>query len=257
MEKKRKRKSSEVNNKVKAKNENNNIKESPQKLDFKSIFVNYLKFYKQKLMRKHIIIYIICLVVFFVMVATLISKINSTPNITELIESAKKVNEQSKGIISLIFSKKIPLVFMIIFAGITPYLFLPVIGIAGAYTLAVDIATNFNVLTEKASVVPMCIGAIIQLIAIGLAIATGIQYCILNTKKWRYNRNQEYSMLDFKTRLYEATKNNKKLDKVNKKKEEKQIKNEKNNVKIPYLYLLFSFIISVIIITIGTIISKI
>lgn len=227
------------------------------KNNFEYIIKEYFKFYKQKLMKKHIIVYIICLVVFFVMIASLISKINATPNISELAQNAKEISENSQGVFSLIISKKLPLIFMIIFAGIAPYFFIPVIGIGTAYGLAVDIVTNFNVLTGKSSVIPMCIGVIIELIAVSLSVATGIEYCILSTKKWRYSRNQDYSMLDFKRTLYEATNNKKKLKEITKKKEEKNKKNEKNNVKIPYLHLVISFVISMIIIAIGTIIAKV
>lgn len=243
---------------IKKTNVKKNIyQKNTKKIDFKFVIKDYFKFYKQKLMKKHIIVYIICLVVFFVMIASLISKINSTPNISELAQNVKMLSENSQGIFSLIFSKKLPLIFMIIFAGIAPYFFIPVIGIGVAYGLAVDIVTNFNILTGKSSVVPMCIGAIIELIAVSLAVATGIEYCILSTKRWRYSRNQDYSMIDFKRTLYEATNNQKKLNEITKKKEEKLKKNEKNNVKIPYLHLLISFVISIIIIAIGTIIAKV
>lgn len=251
-------KSKNSKSKLNKKDENFNVSDNKSsKFDIKNIMRGYFKFYKEKLMRKHIIVYIICLVVFFVMIATLISKINSTPNIAELAQKAKEVSEASNGVFSLIITKKIPLTFMIILAGIAPYFFIPVIGIASSYSLACDIVTNFNVLTGKASVIPMCIGAIIQLIAVGLSVATGIQYCLLSTKRWRYSRNQDYSMLDFKRTFYEATDNKKKLKEVAKKKEEKAAKNEKNNVTIPYGYFIISFLISTIIIAIGTIISRV
>ena len=261
--KKRRNVSTKSKNKSKLKDVNSikNKKEIETKeeknINFKYIIKDYFNFYKQKLMRKHIITYIICLIVFFVIIAWLISKINSTPNIAELAENAKIISENSKGVFSLIISKKIPLIFMIIFAGIAPYFFIPVLGIGASYSLAVDIVTNFNVLTGKSSVIPMCIGAIIELIAVSLAIATGVEYCILSTKKWRYSRNKDYSMLDFKRTLYEATNNKKKLNEINKRKQERDAKNEKNNVKIPYVYLLTSFAISVIVIAIGTIIAKV
>lgn len=245
-------------NKLNKKDENANVSANKSsKFGIKNIMIGYFKFYKEKLMRKHIIIYIICLVVFFVMIAALISKINSTPNIAELAQKAKEVSEASNGVFSLIITKKIPLIFMIILAGIAPYFFIPVIGIASSYSLACDIVTNFNVLTGKASVIPMCIGAIIQLIAVGLSVATGIQYCLLSTRRWRYSRSQDYSMLDFKRTFYEATGNKKKLKEVAKKKEEKTAKNEKNNVTVPYGYFVISFLISTVIIAIGTIISRV
>lgn len=251
-------KSKNSKSKLNKKDENVNVSDNKSsKFDIKNIMRGYFKFYKEKLMRKHIIVYIICLVVFFVMIATLISKINSTPNIAELAQKAKEVSEASNGVFSLIITKKIPLIFMIILAGIAPYFFIPVIGIASSYSLACDIVTNFNVLTGKASVIPMCIGAIIQLIAVGLSVATGIQYCLLSTKRWRYSRNQDYSMIDFKRTFYEATDNKKKLKEITKKKEEKAAKNEKNNVTVPYGYFVISFLISTVIIAIGTIISRV
>ena len=251
-------KGKDIKNKLNKKDESANVSDNKSsKFGIKNIMIGYFKFYKEKLMRKHIIVYIICLVVFFVMIATLISKINSTPNIAELAQKAKEVSEDSNGVFSLIITKKIPLIFMIILAGIAPYFFIPVIGIASSYSLACDIVTNFNVLTGKASVIPMCIGAIIQLIAVGLSVATGIQYCLLSTRRWRYSRNQDYSMLDFKRTFYEATDNKKKLKEVAKKKEEKTAKNEKNNVTVPYGYFVISFLISTVIIAIGTIISRV
>ena len=238
-----------------------NNKESNQKekkdSGFKYILKDYFKFYKTNLMKKHIIIYIICLAVFFLFIATFISRINSTPNIAELAENAKKISENSEGIFLLILKRKIPLLFMIVFAGIVPYLFVPVMGIGSSYYLALDIVTNFNVLTGKSSVIPMCIGAIIQLIAVSLSVASGIKYTLISTKRWKYSRNQDYSILDFKMRLYEATNNKNKLKKAAKKKEEKLDKNEKNNVKVPYMYFLISLLLSVLIISIGTLIAKI
>lgn len=226
-------------------------------IKLKNIIKNYFTFYKQKIMRKHIIVYIICLIVFFIEIVSLTGKIDSLPNISELAQNAKEISENSQGLISLIFTNKIPLIFMIIFAGCAPYFFVPIIGIGSAYSFAIDIVTNFNVLTGKTSLVPMCIGVIIELIAVGLAVATGIEYCLLSTKKWRYSRNKDYSWIDFKRTFYEAVNNKKKLKEIEKKKIQKNKKNEKNNVKIPYLYLLISFVISSIIIIIGTIVAKI
>ena len=59
-------------NKLNKKDENANVSDNKSsKFDIKNIMIGYFKFYKEKLMRKHIIVYIICLVVFFVMIATL------------------------------------------------------------------------------------------------------------------------------------------------------------------------------------------
>ena len=234
-----------------------NLKTNNKGNDIKYILIDYFNFYKKNLMKKHIIVFILCLIIFFIMLSSFVSKVNSAPNIAELAENAKKISENTSSIYSVILSKKFPLVFLIILAGMVPYLFIPVIGIAMSYNLALDIATNFNVLTGKSSVIFMSIGAIIELIAISLSVSAGIYYCIISTKKWRYSKSKDYSMLDFKKTLYEATNNKKKLNEVKKKKEEKNKKNEKNNVKVPYLYLIITLLISAIIIFIGTIIAKV
>ena len=53
-------------NKLNKKDESANVSDNKSsKFDIKNIMIGYFKFYKEKLMRKHIIIYIICLVVFF------------------------------------------------------------------------------------------------------------------------------------------------------------------------------------------------
>lgn len=223
----------------------------------KSILKGYFKFYKENLRRKHLILYIISLIMFFVVIAYLISKINSTPDIATLAENAKQLSQNSKSVFSLILTEKIPLVFMIIFAGIAPYFFIPVLGLGISYSLAVNIVTDFNVLTGKGSIVLMCIGAIIELIGIALAVASGTYYCIISTKRWKYSRNQDYSMLDFKKNFYEAIKNEKKLKETKSKQAKKQEKNEKNNVKVPYMYLIISLVISILIVVIGTVISKV
>jgi len=235
----------------------NNIKSNNKYISIKYILTEYFKFYKTKLMKKHIVVYILCLIIFFAMLSYFISKVDSAPNIAELAENAKKISENAPDIFSFILSKKVPLVALIIVAGMVPYIFIPVIGMAMSYNLALEIATNFNVLTGKSSVVFMSIGAIIQLIAISLSVSAGIHYCIISTKKWRYSKSQDYSMLDFKKTLYEATNNKKKLNEVKKKKEEKNKKNEKNNVKVPYLHLIISFLISAVIIIIGTLIAEV
>ena len=52
-------------NKLNKKDENANVSDNKSsKFDIKNIMRGYFKFYKEKLMRKHIIVYIICLVVF-------------------------------------------------------------------------------------------------------------------------------------------------------------------------------------------------
>ena len=106
------------------------------------------------------------------------------------------------------------------------------------------------------NVVIVALGIIIQLFGFGMAIAAGYYYCSLSSKRFRYNQSKGYSMDDVKKNFYSATKKNEKLDKLNKKMEEKAKQKEKLNVKVPYRMLLESALFAFIIVLIGTLITQ-
>lgn len=221
---------------------------------YRKLSREYFEFYNANLRRKHAIFYIILMVIFFVLITTYISSIN-TQNFNDIANDSQ--NAVSQNMFSTILKQKIPLVLIIVFAGITPYVYIPVMGLIYSLSLANSIFSIFGKTNNHLNLILSSIGGIIQLFGIGLAIATGIYYCILCTKKAKYNRVQQFGINDFKRSLYELTKNKKKMDELNKKVEEATQKREQFNVKIPYKNILISTLISVVIVVIGSIIAQI
>ena len=98
----------------------------------------------------------------------------------------------------------------------------------------------------------MLIGAIIEFVGFSLATASGFAFCSYSTKRSKYANKSTPTFLDFKKEIYSLTDNKKKLKELENKKKQKAKKIEKFNVKTPYAFIFTSFIISVIIILIGT-----
>ncbi len=215
----------------------------------------YFEFYNTNLKRKHAVIYIISMIIFFIFLSFFISNIDVTQNINNISQDA--VSQEKTSIIKMIFEDKIPLVLLIIFAGITPYINVPVLGIFSSYSLAISIVNTFGKTNNNLNLILSSFGSILELFGIALSIATGIYYCSLSTKKSKYNKMSQLNMNDIKRNIYQITKNDKKIDELDKKLEAKRIEKEKFNVKIPYINLIISGIISIIIVIIGTIISGI
>lgn len=243
-------KKSSIKNKVKEKE----VKTSRIKLP--NVLQEILDFYKKNLRKKHIIVYIISLIIFFVFLAMFISSIDVTHSIETIAETVEE-SKNDPGIFSIILKQTIPSIFLIIFAGITPFVYLSVIGFVYPYILAQDIASIFLINTHAYSVIFMTLGDIIKILGISLAMVTGFYYCSLSTKKFRYSQRSSFGMYDLKKHLYELRKNEKKLKEIEEEKKNKDLKNEKLNVKVPYFMLLKLFIISLIIAIIGTLITAI
>lgn len=223
--------------------ENSNIKKNKN-------VKNYLEFYNKNIRRTHIIIYIICMIIFLLVVNSYISNIDVT---SSFIQSS---TENSRSLFSIIFKEKIVMIFLIIFAGITPFIFLPLIGLISAYNLAVSVGGLFALHSSTIGNILSCIGAIIQMFGFSLAIAIGIYYCILASRKYRYNFRAGVTFSDIRKTLYKSTNNKQKLDDEIKKENERNEKREKLNVKIPYINIAIFGIVSFAITTIGTIICK-
>ena len=95
-----------------------------------------------------------------------------------------------------------------------------------------------------------CLGA-------SLCIAVGIYYCYLSSKKRKYYNKLGYTFDDIKASFYDLRKDQAKIDEFNKKRKEKIKENEKNNVKIPYIYMILLGVIGFVVETIGTLIAVI
>ncbi|MEG2310419.1 MAG: hypothetical protein RSB76_00345 [Clostridia bacterium] len=231
-----------------------------KKIDKKSskiimVLKEYIKFYKENIMRKHISVYIISLILFFICLAFFIS---SASPIVSIQQMATNVTSLPKiDIVDVLFKQNIPIVFLIMFAGITPFVYLSVIGLSVSYVMAQNIATVFSATSHNANLILMTISAIIQIFAYALAIAIGMYYCKLSTKKFKYYQTGGIGINNFKQKYYQLRGNEKKIKEVEKNQKQKDLKREKLNIKIPYLNFLISFVICCIIVAISTLISAI
>lgn len=210
---------------------------------FLDILKDYMSFYNKTLRRKHIIIYIISLLIFAYLMKTFI---DNTEAVKQLMTEVKHVN-----IFSSIIKEKIPVTFLLIFSGVTPYVYIPIIGIFGyPYLMASQLIgmSAFNILIA-------CIGSVIQIFGISLAIAAGVYYCSCSTKKVKYSQTMTFGLDDVREQIYEARNNEEKLNKVREKKQSKKEKREKLNVKIEYKQLVITFIISVVIVVVTALIT--
>lgn len=235
---------------VKTKSNNKKQRKMP------SFLKEFLEFYKENLRKKHIIVYVISLVIFFIFLAMFISSVDVTTSIEKLAVANTNTSNVS-DIFNTILKQTIPSIFLVIFAGITPFIYLSVIGFAYPYVLAGDIAAIFLVNTHSYNVILMSLGAIIQIFAISLAMVAGFYYCSLSSRKFRYSQRSGFGMYDLKKSLYSIRKQEEKIKELDKKKIKKDEEIEKLNVKVPYKNLLQTFAIALVIAIIGTLIAAI
>lgn len=214
----------------------------------------YKEFYKENLKRKHIIMYFVLLVIFFVSLMFLLNNLNVENVVKQIVETGGKAKIlESSSFINTILKENISVIFVILLAGITPYFYLPVIGSFIAYNFALKISMMYIGSINIITLTFTSLGMIIEMFGYALAIAMGIYFCKNSTMRFKYMQSGGFSFDDVKKGIFEIKKDEKNLEKINKKMLEKKEKMEKNNVKIPYKELFITFCISFVIVLIGTI----
>lgn len=210
----------------------------------KNILKNYIKFYKENLRKKHVVCTVISILIFIIF---LVSNIMDLSKINETIEYTKVPYFTN-------LKENLLLSFIIIFAGITPYCFLSVLGFSGIYNIALKVAYMYVSSGNILLLIVNCLVSIIIAISYSLCIASGIHYCVLSSKKFTYSQKKGFNFKDFKASLYRLRKDEEKLRLYEEEKVKQAQKIEKLNVKVPYLNLAISFIISTVMLVITSII---
>ncbi len=225
----------------------NNTKKININMNNKDLITRVKQFYNEKIKKAHIILFIISVLIFTVafasnMYALKNGGINISQNATP---SSFASDVKNNFLLSLI----------IIIAGITPYVPISFLGIAESAILVGDmtIRSYYGI----SFLVTLYLGGFIQLIGVSLCVAVGAYYCKLSTKKNKYYHHSDFGMDDIKMQLYEIRKDNKKLEEITKKKEEKAKQIESYNIKIPYLNMIVLGVVAFIIEFIGVVITKI
>ena len=236
-----------MENKVR-KNNLKNMKNINIKMGVDSDRITKLKeFYNTKIKKTHIICMTIMVVIFVLVFIVNIGMYKSGANIIP--DGA--VGESLSGAIQENFL----MCAVVIFAGITPYCFLSVLGIAESAVIVGDMSLRY---AWGSSFLPtMFLGGIIQMIGFSLCVAIGIYYCRLTTRKRKYYNYSSFSFNDVRQQIYEIRKDEKKVKELEKKKKEKYDVAKNSNVKIPYMNFLLLGILAFAITFVGLVITRI
>ncbi len=222
------------------------------------LIVDFYDFYKKEILRKHLLLYVISLVLFFVMLVYFSKSNNIANEVSEIIKNSSNFNLIGKvANFKNIFTDKLLVNLILLISGITPYIYIPILGVMYSYTLVLNIIFAFNNIASNMNTTFMTIGSIVQMFGISFTSAMGIYLCKIATKKFRYNQKVNFTFNDVKKEYYTIKKDEKKLREVLEKEDKRIEKIEKLNVKIPYKNLIISFVISSLIIIIGGFITLI
>ena len=212
------------------------------------IIKEYKKFYKENLKIKHIVMTIIMIIIFFILVKL---QWNSISDMSTSSEDTSNITKNT--IIQAIVKNEAPVNFLLILAGISPYLYVSVLGVFTTYTLLIEITSTYLLNKSIFTLIISSIGAIIKIIAYSLSIATGMYYCSLSTKRFKYSQISFFGYTDFKKAIYQIRGNEEKVHEMDIQKEKNIEKKLSYNVKVPYKLFVVSFIISLVLSAIGTI----
>ncbi|MBR2784612.1 MAG: hypothetical protein IKD74_01315 [Clostridia bacterium] len=215
--------------------------------DGSDIWSNLVSFYREHIMILHIVMFVIALILFGFSFFTTLPKVKSGGVNIDPLSTVKGLGDllREDALLSIV----------VIFAGITPYCYLSIIGLAQSMVIVDQMALRYAF--GSGFFATSLIGGIIQVIGIALCVAVGLYYCKLSTKKNKYYHQSSFGMDDVKASFYDLRKDEKKLEELNKKREEKAKKIEEANIKIPYLNIILLGVVGCIIQVVGTLIAVI
>lgn len=229
------------------------IKKNENKRE-KNIFKNWLDFYKKNLFRSHLVIYIIMVILFGVILIMSLQNSSSTTldiNNEEAVKALENIN-----IFKDVIQEKLLIIILIVLSGFTPFMFLPVIvSPIVSYNFAVKISSIMQIEGQTYSLTLMLISAVLQLIFMALAVATGLYYTRRATKRFRYSQSKRYTINDIKQKWYELRKQEDKAKEYEEKIINERKEKEKLNVKIDYLNIGITILISILFVFLITLIS--
>ncbi len=238
------------------KKEKSKTKSTKKKSKFAMLLSDFFCFYKKNLRKKHVIVYIIMLVLFGTITASLISNIDVSTVMQENMDNTEYAKTWSYAVEML--KNETMLLLITVVAGMVPFVYIPIITMACVpYTYAQEIYNVFIATIGSKSMLFLLISSVFQLIGMSLAVVIGIHYCKNATKKYIYSQKNSYGFKDFKIQFYEMIKKNKKAEELRNKKKEELEKNQKLNVKIDYKNIIIGTIIAIVILSLSLLISLI
>ena len=225
----------------------NNEKRFKVNVGNESFVSKVMSFYKKNIVKIHVIVSIIYVLLFMVVFFGELFKYKNGEVTISNLKSIASIIENIRD--NAFYS------FVVIFAGITPYFFLSAIGVF--YGIFIAERLFYRCAVGASLTFTSVLGGTIYCLGASLCIAVGIYYCYLSSKKRKYYNKLGYTFDDIKASFYDLRKDQAKIDEFNKKRKEKIKENEKNNVKIPYIYMILLGVIGFVVETIGTLIAVI
>lgn len=233
---------------------NNNVRRIPTKGTKnmnvkmnKGGFVEGVKEFMEKDIRKYIIIFgVISVVLFVLSFFSVISGYNNGE-----IELPTEVMSFSNQIIQLAIIE-----VLILIIGITPVVPIPVLGVIQMTAITQDMILRHIL---GLSLYPtLFLGGLVQAVSVALYTAAGFYHWKLANVKNKFdNKTSDFTFRDVRIAYYEAKKDNQKAEELKQKKVQEKIDNQKYNIDIPYLKILSVGMLSFVIGVVGIIITKI
>lgn len=136
------------------------------------------------------------------------------------------------------YISNIQVIFMVIFAGIVPYMYIPVAGgLIGMYDELVMLA---YIIVEKGylkAILLYVFPLLLNICIISVATALGVYICKTVTGKYKIDNIKHMNSTNFRLKWYEVIKNDKKKKELEEKKNKKLMNLEKKYKKIDYFGL--------------------
>lgn len=215
--------------------------------DGQGFFTDLIVFYHKHIRKIHIIVTIIAMLIYAFASYKAFKNINNGNYYIPADTTAKTLlgNLKEDAMLS----------FIAILAGIVPFCYIAIIGIAQAGIIVNDIALRY--VFDSTFMFTGILGGIIKVIGVGLVVAVGLYYCKLSSKKNKYYHQSGFTFNDVKLSFYDLRKNEKKVEELTKKKEERARKIQESNIKMPYGYFAVLGLIGFVIQAIGSLITRI
>ena len=204
--------------------------DSKNKVTWKTYLRDFLVFVDKKLIKS-------------IGILIIISILLVTISLGYLVDVARKaeytVNSMENITIFVNYWNKLQVIIVILFSGIAPYLYAPIVGFIGsvlseASMLAYIIKVDGYFVGICKDIIPL----IINIVNISIITSVGIYICRAVTNKEKLSKINNMNFINFRIKLYGMICNEKKIKELTKVKAEKSKKLESNKEKLNYLQIL-------------------
>ena len=207
-----------------------NISERFKGITFKSYLKRIYDFFNSNLKKTFVVM---CVVAVLLIVIGVQTEVNSIQNGTN----------SSYNLDGLTFGESyisnIQVIFMVVLAGIVPYMYIPVAG--GLMEMYNELVMSAYIIVEKGylkGILLYIFPLLLNICIISVATALGVYICKTVTMKYKIDNIKHMNSTNFRLKWYEVIKNEKKKETLEEKKNKKLIKLEKKYKKIDYFGLI-------------------